>query len=842
MDLLQRCSIGLKCDAECHIDRRERRDAGFKELEELSLTDFELLRRRTGLKSLDECNNICLYHERFYLKKYPGYQRNCCDPLGRHSSRLVKTTLREISLQCAKDLAQHSIDLIPGKKICARCFSELTKIKDENISSNTESFDDADGDYAGCSTERVDTALNSLGCSPMKPVRLDRLHSYGKRKIAEASNAIADTIANALQDQSLGASRDDENCGDCEELMTGIKEKIDNAMDRKEKLQLLTLIPDSWSHEYAADYFNVTVHSVRQARELKRTGGVLCQPEKDKRVGICEEVRQKIKSFYEDDEISRLCPGKKDYVRVKDGTGKKIKMQKRLLLGNLKEMYQKFKNENKEKVGFSTFCNLRPKWCVTVGSSGTHSVCVCTAHQNAKLMIATIDHKIYYQDLLSLAVCDIERKECMLNRCSDCPGTVPLKRFLEEKLEERYDEGDTIKFKKWVSTDRSTLESEELDFEEFVEEVVTLLSELKAHHYVAQHQSKYFKDVKNPLGVNECVIVLDFAENYSFIVQDAIQSFHWNNSQATIHPFVIYYKDEESGPLKSMSLACISDHKEHNTVVVYGFLQVMLRHLRDNLPLIAKVVYFSDGCGGQYKNYKNLSNLSFHKDDFGLEAEWHFFATSHGKNACDGVGGTIKRTAAYHSLQRPIDQQILTPRQLFDFCESNIQGIKCFYVCSSDIERNRLFLEKRFKESKRIPGTRSYHSFVPVGKGKFRVSRVSGDSENETQCSVDDKSREIAIESIKVGAYVACVYDRDWFVGIVLDISAEHNEVRVRFMHPKGPSKNFAWPATADCNWIPVWHILKLMSCPGTTSAGRSCRYPKAELDEVDINFRRVLR
>ena len=62
-------------------------------------------------------------------------------------------------------------------------------------------------------------------------------------------------------------------------------------MDCKVKLQMLTLIPDSWTHEYVADYFDVTVHCVRQARTLKRTEGVLCQQEKDQRYAIREEVR-----------------------------------------------------------------------------------------------------------------------------------------------------------------------------------------------------------------------------------------------------------------------------------------------------------------------------------------------------------------------------------------------------------------------------------------------------------------------------------------------------------------------------------------------------------------------
>lgn len=53
----------------------------------------------------------------------------------------------------------------------------------------------------------------------------------------------------------------------------------------------------------------------------------------------------------------------------------------------------------------------------------------------------------------------------------------------------------------------------------------------------------------------------------------------------------------------------------------------------------------SDGCAEQYKNKKNFKNLCLHLKDFGIEADWHFFPTSHGKGVCDGFGGTIKRMA-----------------------------------------------------------------------------------------------------------------------------------------------------------------------------------------------------
>ena len=46
-----------------------------------------------------------------------------------------------------------------------------------------------------------------------------------------------------------------------------------------------------------------------------------------------------------------------------------------------------------------------------------------------------------------------------------------------------------------------------------------------------------------------------------------------------------------------------------------------------------------------------MCNLVYHREDFQLEAEWHFFATPHGKNACHGIGGTVKRETGNASLK-----------------------------------------------------------------------------------------------------------------------------------------------------------------------------------------------
>ena len=90
-------------------------------------------------------------------------------------------------------------------------------------------------------------------------------------------------------------------------------------------------------------------------------------------------------------------------------------------------------------------------------------------------------------------------------------------------------------------------------------------------------------------------------------------------------------------------------------------IQLQCISFRENIAFLtatfeqkpSKIIYVSDGCAAQYKNRKNFINLCYHMDDFGVPAEWHFFATSHGKTAADGVAGTLKRLATKASLQNP---------------------------------------------------------------------------------------------------------------------------------------------------------------------------------------------
>ncbi|GBN70056.1 hypothetical protein AVEN_138700-1 [Araneus ventricosus] len=268
---------------------------------------------------------------------------------------------------------------------------------------------------------------------------------------------------------------------------------------------------------------------------------------------------------------------------------------------------------------------------------------------------------------------------------------------------------------------------------------------LTKHHFIAKSQSKYLKDMKLNIPQEECIVLLDFSENYSFIVQDAIQGFHWENSQATIHPLVVYGKNNEN-QLLTVSMCIISDHTIHDTATVFSFQTAVIPSIKEKFPLVKKIIYFSDGSSAQYKNRKNFVNICHHESDFKLKSEWHFFATSHGKSSCDGIGGTVKRLAARTSLHRPYNNQILTAKDLFSFCTATITNIKFFFVPSVNVIEVESKLQQRFNEvPTAILGTRNYHCYIPISNctSKILVSYLSQSSVKETK---DDGLYELDID------------------------------------------------------------------------------------------------
>ena len=113
------------------------------------------------------------------------------------------------------------------------------------------------------------------------------------------------------------------------------------------------------------------------------------------------------------------------------------------------------------------------------------------------------------------------------------------------------------------------------------------------------------------------------------------------------------------------------------------------------------------------------------KFDFGVEGEWHFHATSHGKGPCDGIGGTLKRKAARVSLTRQFENQITTPKLLFEWTQTIPMEADFAYGTIEEYNITSQYLEDRYSYAETIVGTQKFHCFIPIQEGKMIVKYCS---------------------------------------------------------------------------------------------------------------------
>ena len=577
---------------------------------------------------------------------------------------------------------------------------------------------------ANYNMEIVNKALALLKVTPVTKKQLEQ-KDFPREKL----NEVRDTLKKKLNLEK--------NCDtpESEIILQQMKQAFPEA-NKQEKYQILTSMPSAWGVRKLQQEFGVSNRMARNAKKIQADKGILSAPGKKKAGNkLPADSLKVVEAFYNLDEVSRAMPGKKDCVTVKvDGVRKKV--QKRLILCTLREAFFHFQEKNPSvKIGLAKFVELRPKHVVLPGSTGTHTVCTCVYHQNPKLMLAgshistemefkslvhpDFNSEVKVQHLLAQLVCNPPLVSCWLGKCKVCEN---FSCKLKEKILLVFEELDIddVAYKTWVSTDRTELLNITEDVVDFVDVLLDKLEALKVHDFVYRQQASYFSDLKENLAEDSCIAVGDFSENFTFLIQDAVQGNHWSKDQATLHPFVCYAKI--GGVLKTIPVLIISDHLTHDTVAVFAFQKRLHTLLNTLLGTRRKQIYFSDGCGKQYKNCKNFLNVAYHKDDFGIPAVWNFFATAHGKGCWDGLAGSVKRQAAHESLRRPVHDQILTPEQLFDFAKSHFPGMHVEFVSSEEILKIESdVLADRFKAAKTINGTLTFHQFQSIEGSKTHL-------------------------------------------------------------------------------------------------------------------------
>lgn len=181
-------------------------------------------------------------------------------------------------------------------------------------------------------------------------------YSYKRGKLNEITRKLAKNIfeISPLTDEDTA----EKNAG--QEMLQQLKDEFAKTTEREAQIKILSVLPRSWSARRISNEFKISVHLVLHTKQLVDEHGIFCEAKKRMGTRNLPSARVKlIGEFFLQDGFSQVCPGKFDFVNVLVNN-EKVKIQKRLLLMNLKEAHCQFKIlYPDEPVGFSKFASMR---------------------------------------------------------------------------------------------------------------------------------------------------------------------------------------------------------------------------------------------------------------------------------------------------------------------------------------------------------------------------------------------------------------------------------------------------------------------------------------------------
>ena len=419
--------------------------------------------------------------------------------------------------------------------------------------------------------------------------------------------------------------------------------------------------------------------------------------------------QDRIVNFYTRDDNSRMAAGKRE-----TKTENKVKRQKRLLTDSIKNLHVKFLAENPTcKVSYTLFSRLRPFWVVQP-TEHDRQTCLCKLHENTQFATSKLNalHVLSTgnpDELVKLVTCNVNSKNCMYGQCDTCRE--PVLPFSHVDLNAK------TTWKRWVTTrENRTIKDEskqimitakeetEGSVGDLIDTCKDLLVRYKKHTFNIVHQHKQYRNLRQNMKENECLIHIDFAENYACKLSDEIQSMHFGASkkQVTLHTGVAYV-----GPnAKATSFCTVSDSLQHGPGAIWAHLDPVLDNIQSKHAL-ETVHVFSDGPTTQYRQRGNFFLFTQNMAKRGiLKATWNFFEAGHGKGAPDGVGAAVKRHADRLVLQ---GKDIVDATSLYKELHEDT-SINMYLIESKQVEHevDSLFSLKIAT----VPGTMAVHQIL----------------------------------------------------------------------------------------------------------------------------------
>lgn len=618
-----------------------------------------------------------------------------------------------------------------------------------------------------------------------------------------------------------------------------LAEEVKDASTKNKKETIMRVISGKIVKKYRMNFMlsKMTGIDRRHARSTKKNIEIKKKPRLD---ALRRQIQSDIHTFMLREDNSRVLPGKKDSVTVN-----KEKHQKHVLNDYLHNLHVKFCAENNYSVSLATFCRNRPQYVALVNFA-SRNVCLCSKHQNFSLKLRC---------LKNLGVCSCTSPDKFVEDFDDDAINGMLEHVSTENI--RYQEWKRVKMSD--GKERIRIVDQEENKQDFIKVMKESVDKFREHVKRVKDQYRALRQMKEKLPEKHLILQMDFSENYTCQAMEEIQSAYWNSSMVTLHPCVSYYKTD--GKLIHKSTVFVSHILHHNATMVYAIVNKMMENIKQNVPDTEYVHFWTDSPTSQYRNKYIFNLICQFQERFNMKASWQYFESGHGKSACDGIGGITKRNAD-NEVKRG-KSIIQDANDFFAWAVQSDSEISYEFITEENFKSSKEDIDRVSENLKPVKGTMDIHAVVGVSDHvlasrtttcvcescfadngfevrsssclwnehdiqKASVNNVpqntqANGTQIETPTSTPSDTQVTVDEKVSPNLFVLAVYDKEVYVGKVLEVDYEDNTVNITCMEKSGKlGKTFKWPSPkSDEIWVNRSDILKVIAEPIPTGKTR---------------------
>ena len=128
-----------------------------------------------------------------------------------------------------------------------------------------------------------------------------------------------------------------------------------------------------------------------------------------------------------------------------------------------------------------------------------------------------------------------------------------------------------------------------------------------------------------------------------------------------------------------------------------------------------------------------------------------------------------------------MNNQILDYQAMLNVGKEEMSKIEFFGISKETVDEVHKSLEERFSRGNTVPGTWSSHHFIPLSSSKI-AHKLSSEDESHAGTHDFNLSTTFQLCDIRPMAYVTCLCNFFWWVGLVTQVNVEQGDVKVQVM------------------------------------------------------------